>query len=139
MTDVFHSCDITPNGISIKVLRDGVGHRSAIGVGDYATKADFIAAAADFLEATLGPDLALVAANLAAKEDDKDTAVNALNITHAAEIAKLNADLAILGTKEEAASMRKTQAIAAAIAEKEAADAKLAELLASTEPVDIKP
>ncbi len=110
MTDQFHSCDITPTGISVKVLRDGVGHRTAIGVKDYAASSDFIAAVTNLLTATLGKDLALVVANIAAREDDKAATIDALTAQHQEQVAALEADIAILGTKEEALAIRKAQA-----------------------------
>ncbi len=109
MTDVFHSCDITTGGISVKVLRDGVGHRRALGVDDYASKADYISAVASMLEAHLGPRLAAVAAVISSREDDKDAALAAQAAEHAAEKAKLEADIAALGTKEEAQAIRAEQ------------------------------
>ncbi len=109
MTDTFHSCEITPNGISVKVLRDGVGHRTAIGVKDYASKAAFTAAVGAMLADVLGENLALVAANIAAREDDKAAAIDALTAQHQSQVAALEADIATLGTKDEAVAMRKAQ------------------------------
>ncbi len=129
MSDTFHSAEITTKGISVKVLRDGVGHRTAIGVGDYDTPADFTAAVASLLTATLGPNLALIAANLAARDDDKAATIAALEDAHAAEVAALQLDLDALGTKEEAQAIRKQQAVAALQAE---ITAKTAELQALT-------
>lgn len=90
MPDVFHSCEITSKGISIKVMRDGVGHRQAIGVGDYKNKAAFIAAASSLLEDMLGEDLALVAANIAAAEIDRSAEIAALK----AQVDQLSAEKA---------------------------------------------
>ncbi len=105
MTDPFHSADITPNGISIKVGT----HRRAIGIGDYDTKAEFIAAVAALLKDTLGDRLALVAANVAAQQDTRQAEIDALKAEHAARCAKLEADIATLGTKEEAVAIRRAQ------------------------------
>ncbi len=139
MTDVFHSCEITPNGISVKVMRDGVGHRRALGVGDFPNRAAYITAVAAMLETHMGPSLASVAAVVSANKDDKAEAIAALEAEHAAKVAVLEADIATLGTKEEAAAMRKEQAIASLQADIAAKSAELAKLLpAELEPVDLK-
>ncbi len=98
MPDAFHSCEITPTGISVKVLRDGVGHRQAIGVNDYDTKEAFQAAVSALLTDILGKNLASVAATVAAAETDAS-----------AKVAALQADLDALGTKEEAQAIRDEQ------------------------------
>lgn len=116
MTDAFHSAEITPTGISVKVGT----HRRAIGLGDYETKAEFIAAVSTLLKDVLGDDLALVAANVAAAETDASATVAALKDAHAAEKvaliaahteekAALEADIATLGTKPEAVALRKAK------------------------------
>ncbi len=139
MADTFHSCEITPIGISIKVLRDGIGHRRSLGVGDFASKADYITAVSAMLEAHLGKSLAAVAAVVSANKDDKEQAIAALEEQHAAQLVALEADIATLGTKEEAAEMRKAKAVAALQAEIAAKNAELAKLLpAESEPVDLK-
>lgn len=139
MTDVFHSFEGSTTGISIKVLRDGAGHRRSIGVGDYKTKSEYIAAAEALLEGVIGTKLATIAAVISANKDDKAEAIAALKAEHAAHCAKLEADIAILGTKEEAAEMRKAQAIANIQAEIAAKNAELAKLLpAELEPVDAR-
>ncbi len=89
MSDTFHSCDITPNGISIKVLRDGVGHRTALGVGDFESTSAYITAVAAILEAHMGKSLAAVAAVISSREDDKAQTIAALEAQHAAEVAAL--------------------------------------------------
>lgn len=117
MTDTFHSAEITANGISIKVLRpDGSGHRRALGIGDFATKADYIAAMSAALEAHCGKNLALVSAGLSAVTNDKEQAIAelkashnaekaALIAAHDAEKANLEAAVAALGTKPEAQAL----------------------------------
>jgi Skp family chaperone for outer membrane proteins len=149
MTDTFHSCEITPAGISIKVVRDGTNHRRAIGLNDYNTKDDFLTAASAFLEGALGKDLALVAANVAAAETDASATVAALTKAHEdtiaamqadhdATVAALQADLDALGTKEEAQAIRKQQAIAALRADIAAKSAELAKLdTVEASPLDI--
>ncbi len=118
MTDTFSSCEITPNGISIKVGT----HRSAIGVKDFATKADYITAVAKMLEDHMGPRLAAVAAVVSSREDDKEQAITALKAEHdarcatleaeyAAHCERLEADIAALGTKEEAQAIRERQQV----------------------------
>jgi hypothetical protein len=105
MADAFSSCEITPIGISVKVGT----HRSALGIKDFATPEDFQAAVAAKLESVLGKNLAVIAAALAAKEDDKAQAIAALEADHAAKIIALEADIATLGTKAEAMALRKAQ------------------------------
>lgn len=124
MPDSFQSAEITPNGISIKVGT----HRRAIGVKDYASKAEFQAAVAALLEDVLGKDLAAIAANVAAAETNATATVQAMQAAHAAEKAKLESDLAVLGTKEEAQAIRKAQEIAKVQAQIAADTARLAEL-----------
>ncbi len=151
MADVFHSCEITPNGISVKVMRDGVGHRVAIGVGDYATKADFITAVAALLAGVLGRNLALVAANVAAAETDQSAKLDALCAAHAADLAALQAsheahcaaleaDIAALGTKDEAIAIRKKLEREQKLAQLAALTAELrVEEHAEMEATDAKP
>jgi hypothetical protein len=124
MTDTFHSCEITPNGISVKVGT----HRRALGVKDYATKAAFKTAVALMLEDVLGKDLASVAATVAAAETDASAKVAAAQAEKDAAIAEADAAIEILGTKDEAAGMMKAKRIAQAEADIAAKTAELAEL-----------
>ncbi len=135
MTDTLSSFEGNLNGISVKVGT----HRRAIGVKDYATKSEYIAAVADLLEPVFGENLASIAAVISANKDDKKEAIAALEEEHAAKVAALEADIATLGSKPEAAEMRKAQAVAALQADIAAKSAELAKLLpAELEPVDLK-
>jgi len=76
MTDQFHSCDITTIGASFKVLRDGVNHREALGVGDFATVDDYADAVVAKLEGYL-------------RIDPKTAEIAALEAQKTAIVAKL--------------------------------------------------
>lgn len=139
MTDVFHSFEGSTTGISIKVLRDGVGHRRSIGVGDYKTKSEYIAAAEALLEGVIGTKLATIAAVISANKDDKAEAIAALEAAHAAHCAKLEADIATLGTKEEAVAIRKAQERKAKLEQLAALTAELrADSHTELEPLDAR-
>ena len=109
MTETLSSFEGTLDGISLRVGT----HRRAIGVKDYPSRAEFIAAAANLLEPVFGKNLAAIAAVISANKNDKAEALAALEAQHAAKVAALEADIAALGTKEEAQSIRKAQIIAA--------------------------
>ncbi len=128
MTDTFHSADITRNGISVKIIRDGIGHRVAIGMAGFESQEEYQEAVAALLEQHLGKNLAVIAAAISAREDDKAQALAYQAAAHAAEVAALEADLATLGTKEEAQAMRAAQEAAKLDADIAALQAKRATL-----------
>lgn len=74
MPDQFSICEITPIGASFKVLRDGVNHREAIGIGDFATVDDYADAVLAKLDGYLRVDPKT--AEIAALEGQK-TAITA--------------------------------------------------------------
>ncbi len=121
MPDTFSSCEITPSGISIKVGT----HRRALGVDDFNSEAEYVAAVQAMLLPHLGKDLSLVAANISAFQDDRDQAISEVRDVYVSQVATLEAALAALGTKEEAQEIQRQQRIAALEADISAKQAEL--------------
>jgi len=154
MTYTFVACEITNVGVSILVDRGADQHRSCLGVGDFKDRAAYIEAVSYFLESHMNAKLADLVANCAADKCYGKAAIDATQAEAKAAIAaaqdecaavqancdatvkaaladaeSARADADMLGTKEEAAGMRKAQEIASLKAQIDANNEKLAVLL----------
>lgn len=116
-----------------KTLKE-IGKMSLDEVFNYVENAesqrDNAIAAADTMESERASLLQSHADALAAKDAER----TALETAHATETAALLADIAELGTTEQAQVLRKARLLAEAKAAKAAAEQKIAELEATEEP-----
>lgn len=99
MPEQFHSCDIGTDRISIRVSRTrratiegtgevvempGEGHRKALGLADFTTRAAYQLAATQLVKQALGgADLPAAIARIAAAEQERDATKQALAMAEA--------------------------------------------------------
>lgn len=123
MPDIFHSCEITTSGISVRVLRDGQPHRTALGLGDFPDRAAFQAGLASLLGDHFGKDFAAIVARAAAAEQSCATAY--------AKRDEAERDAADAYTERDAATATARAERDAAIVERDAARAYCVESMAA--------